>query len=222
MIGPLVSAPHPFLFPRILIRRCRRSLHLLLGCLCHHRRILISLFSSGFLGPSCYFLLTAALLPVPMRLHTIVPEANKPLKKVLELHSHIRRILIEYLIVCQGFLFCGQSKPGYPGGDVIIRTLRVLVDVDESVTTNTWSKARRTLSKMLYEQGFEMFELESLDQARVNVLSGFLTTPEHPVITVYESSRGKIIEELMNSLRDEWTSLCLFSVAKPPKPRILQ
>lgn len=121
-------------------------------------------------------------------------------------------IELSFRIEFQYFFFCRQSKPGYPGGDEKIRTLRVLVVVDEKVATTSWSKARRAISKLLHVRGFATIEVEILDPARINVFSIFPIGPEHPVISIYESFRGGLIQELMRSLGNNWTSLCHFSI----------
>lgn len=50
------------------------------------------------------------------------------------------------------------------------------------------------LNKNASERGFQTFEVEILDQARINVLSVFTVAPNHAVISSYESSRPCLIE----------------------------
>lgn len=80
--------------------------------------------------------------------------------------------------------------------------LRVLVDVKDHTSMRNWSKARRALSKMLYEGGFETIDVEVLDPARSNVLRLFPISPDHPVIFIYESFKIKRANELMRKLGD--------------------
>lgn len=128
---------------------------------------------------------------------------------------NIRRILEQYQIADKGWEFIDQSKPGYPGGDAQVNTLRVFVDVDDHVSTINWSKARRELSKMLHEHGFDMIIVEILDDVRTNILRISPISPEDPVVTIYESFRWKLVEEITRSLGKCWTTLCLFSVQRP-------
>lgn len=152
-------------------------------------------------------------LPTPLRLHNINPIMQDRLRREPGINQNIRHILDEYGIGDQGgYVFCDQSKPGYPGGDIGISTLRVMVDVKDDMPTSGWSKARRALTRMLYERGFETIDVEILDPARSNILRLFPIPPDHPVISTYESFRPKFIEEVMRSLGNNWTTLCLFSV----------
>lgn len=153
--------------------------------------------------------------PYPLRLRLINLTLRDRLRADSELNPNIRRILGSYGIEEIYYEFCEQSKPGYPGGDALINTLRVLVDVEDHVSTNNWSKARRALSKMLYDRGFETSIVEILDPARTTALRLFPISPNNPLISVYESFREKLIEEVTRSLGNLWTTLCLFSAHRP-------
>ncbi|MCJ1463688.1 hypothetical protein MMC07_002297 [Pseudocyphellaria aurata] len=155
------------------------------------------------------------LFPYPLRLRLVNPILQDRLRADSEIDPNIRRILRTYGIEERYFEFCKQSKPDYPGGVVLINTLRVLVDVDDHVSTINWSKARRALSKMLYDRGFDSIVVEILDPARTTALRLFPISPDHPVISVYESFRGRLIEQVTRSLGKSWTTLCLFSVHRP-------
>lgn len=153
--------------------------------------------------------------PYPLNFHPLDPTLEDRLRGDVQLHTNIRNILVEYGIEIKFYQFCYQSKPHYPGGEERITVLRVLVDVEDHVSTSSWSKARRALSQTLHDRGFDSITVEILDPDRINVVTLLPIAPDHPVVALYESFREKLINEVIRSLGKFWSTLCLFSLQRP-------
>ncbi|MCJ1271059.1 hypothetical protein MMC22_010958 [Lobaria immixta] len=154
-------------------------------------------------------------LPYPLNFHPLDPTLVGRLRGDNQLHTKIRSILAEFEIESKPYEFQYQSKPNYPGGEERIAVLRVLVDVEDHVSTSNWSKARRALSQTLHDRGFDSITVEILDPARINVVTLLPIAPDHPVVALYESFREQLINEVTRSLGKYWTTLCLFSLHRP-------
>ena len=151
----------------------------------------------------------------PRNSHRLDPTRDDRLRRDVQPNTDIRNILVEYWIEIKFYEFCYLSKLHSCGGEERITVLRVLVNVEDLVSTSNCQRARWSLSKMLHDRDFDLITAEILDPARINALTLLPIASDHPVLALYESFGEKLIIGVMRSLGKFWTTICLFSLYQP-------
>ncbi|KAL8728262.1 MAG: hypothetical protein Q9166_005501 [cf. Caloplaca sp. 2 TL-2023] len=114
--------------------------------------------TSTMIPPLPFPIRTSPLLPVPQQRLAKNPGVIDLVAAHLEQHS-IQHYAIET---------CTLSKPGYAYTHLwkLVTTMRILVDVTDDVSTETWPAAANAIRLLLKDRGFPTMQVEILDPTR--------------------------------------------------------
>ncbi|MCJ1346602.1 hypothetical protein MMC31_004820 [Peltigera leucophlebia] len=101
------------------------------------------------------------------------------------------------------------SKPGFPGGDIPVLTLVVLVDQGVN-NSRTWGDAKDEVHQLFAEDNFPNVEVELYDPKRSFVPTMFPLQPHTEAIIKYQSKRDQLIKCLQENLPGMWSAMSVF------------
>ncbi len=155
------------------------------------------------------------VFPLPLLINRRDPRLTKKLQGDQALRMLILTLLEEHRIESTDLDFINLSKPFYPnGGDTQVLTLRINVDVGDSVSTALWPAASMQLRKLLSSREYYGVEVEIIDPKRHFLPSLFPLRPEDTSVRAYESRREGIITVIMKRLSTSWSSTSLFKIGR--------
>ncbi|MCJ1244342.1 hypothetical protein MMC30_001540 [Trapelia coarctata] len=150
--------------------------------------------------------------PFPLPLHTREVEPEKRLSE--RVHAQLNQVLVAHGITDRYTAeIYAMRKPGYPGGDVPVITLRVLFRRGSGLPF-AWSAARDEAKEMLRRNGLGNVEVEIMDHERAFQPSFFPIGPTSQAVSVYERIRDELISLLFERLNTKWRLVSLFNVAR--------
>ncbi|KAL8825080.1 MAG: hypothetical protein Q9191_004630 [Dirinaria sp. TL-2023a] len=131
------------------------------------------------------------------------------------LHQAIQQSLNVHGVRPDALLLYLQSKPGYPNdGNKSVPALHIIVDAGEANPFERWSAARRDVTALLDDHGFDEIEVEIQDPERFYQPSLFPIHPNHPAVSIYKSVREELLARIHDSIGSVWNSLCLLEVGR--------
>ncbi|KAJ9294415.1 hypothetical protein DTO271G3_6990 [Paecilomyces variotii] len=147
-------------------------------------------------------------LPYPL---SIEPASDAIKRRISQYHTHIEAILSDH-----GFRGPHEidvnvvTKPGYPGGDQPVLTLRINYWRD-AVIPHVPGEARDRIYELLAQNGISI-DIEIVDSQNCFRPSLFAIKPDDQAVAPFEQARGRLIDLLTRELGEKWRSLCLFNV----------
>ena len=99
-------------------------------------------------------------------------------------------------------------------GDKKVPVVRILVNAGEGNPLEKWSAARRDITALLDDHGFDDLDVEIQDLNRFYQPSLFPIHPSHPAVTIYKSVREDLLVRISNSIGSVWNFLSLFEVGR--------
>lgn len=167
----------------------------------------------AFLYRSDYFRKSTFENPWPLPLQLDEPEPAFRLFGSLfkGLVPKIRQVLADHSIrENQSWAdICLASKPGFPGGDIPVLTLVILVDQGVN-NSRTWGHAKDEVHQLFAEDHFPNVEVELYDPKRSFVPTMFPLQPHTDAIIKYQSKRDQLIECLHEDLPGMWSAISVF------------
>lgn len=149
--------------------------------------------------------------PLPLQLDEPKPALHLfgPLFK--KLVPKIKQVLAEHLIQPnQSWAnIYMASKPGFPGGNVPVLTLVILVD-QGIYNSRTWGDATDEVHQLFAEDDFPNVEVELYDPKRSFVPTMFPLQLHKEAVITHESKRDQLIECLHENLSGMWGAMSVF------------
>lgn len=125
-------------------------------------------------------------------------------RRVEGIFSDIDRLLHARRIRQYSLRIDSVSKPGYPGCDKPIPTLRLLIWEDFGGSLSTIKDEIKSLLSS------DSIPIEVVNPLKCFQPSIFAIHFNDPTVPVYESTRDAIVEEITATLGKQWQTLCLF------------
>lgn len=98
-------------------------------------------------------------------------------------------------------------------GDAPIPVLQVLVETNEaSDSTTRWCTARREITALLDDHGFQELEVDIYDPKRYYQSSIFPIHPSHPAVVLFTSVQDELIKLVCTRIKSAWNLFSLFQV----------
>lgn len=101
------------------------------------------------------------------------------------------------------------SKPGFPGGDIPVLTLVILVDQGIN-NSRTWGSAKDEVHQIFAQDHFPNVEVEFYDPKRSFVPTMFPLQPHTAAVMKYQSKRDQLIECLHEDIPGMWSAISVF------------
>lgn len=134
--------------------------------------------------------------------------------EILPLREKIRDILnIHGFSESVDFLPFEATKPQYPGGDIPINLLRVILRAEDH-TPAQLSPAKDDILELLRGKGILNIEVEIINIDLCFCPSVFVLSSCHPIVIAFENTKDEIIEILHHDLGSNWNVLCPFGIGR--------
>lgn len=148
--------------------------------------------------------------PYPLTLH----HAPHLSERIFPLLNEIRNILNSHeLPGSVQFLPYVVTKPQYPGGDIPLNLLRVVLQAEHGVSIQL-DAVKDDLLGLLHLRGIQDMHVEVVNIDLCFGPSIFPILPQHPILTIFENTKDQVIEILNNNLGSKWNVLCPFAVGR--------
>lgn len=156
--------------------------------------------STTLLNPWPYPL---ALEYAPHLEHELVP-LNEEIRNILNIHGFPNDVGISPFMA---------TKPQYPGGDIPINILHVILRGEDHTLTQ-FSAAKDDLLQLLRRREVMNIEVEIVNIDKCFSPSIFPLSSHHPIVAAFEESKNHIIEILDDCLASKWNVLCPFATGR--------